>query len=229
MSWAVFRALVLVTWRERLLRPYIGILIVMVCGTHIPSAIALEQLSDPTFILVLLLGAGSIGKEVSSGVLPLLFTRPLVRSRYVLAKWLALASAIALLSSATLLIEAAFMANRGVGLPGREVAAAVFNGVSVAFGTTAVLLFFSVLVPGYADVMVWAGLLLLPNFLQKYIPQRVTEEWAAILRPSLDWGAINGGASVGWFHLFSYLSTVTLCLCLAALAANRKELSYASG
>jgi ABC-type transport system involved in multi-copper enzyme maturation permease subunit len=179
--------------------------------------------------LTLLLGGGSVGKDVSSGVLSLMFTRPLVRTRYVLAKWLALASAIAILSTATLLVEAAFLAHAGVGLPGKEIAAAVFTSVTTAFGMTSVLLLLSVLVSGYSDVFLWIALWFLPVLAHKYISQRVAQEFKTFLQPSLDWSATFSGAAVGWSGLFSYLSTVTLCLCLAALAANRKELSYASG
>ena len=221
--------LVSVTWRERLLRPFFGTLVVVLCASQIPMAVARESLEDPVLILVLLLGGGSVGKDVSSGVLPLLFTRPLVRTNYVLTKWLALASAIAILATATLLAEAAWMAHRGAGLPGAEIAGAVFTSVTSAFGMTAVLLFFSVLVSGYSDVLLWIGLLFLPSLAHRYVPRRVAEEWRMFLHPSLDWGVTFGGASISWFRLSSYLSTVTLCLCLAALAANRKELSYASG
>ncbi len=229
MSWAALRALVVVTWRERLLRPFFGALLVVLCASEVSMSVAQESLNDPVFLLVLLIGAGSVGKDVSSGVLPLLFTRPLVRGRYVMAKWFALASAVAIISTATLLVEAAFLAHRGVGVPGTEVAAAVFHSVSSAFGITSVLLPLSVLVSGYSDVLFWIGLGFLPRLAHKFIPQRVAEEWSMFLNPSLDWGAIFGAAGVGWFRLFSYLSTVTLCLCLAGLAANRKELSYASG
>ena len=229
MSFTVFRALVGVTWRERLLRPWFGVLLFVFCSSQVTMALSMQDLQDPGFILVLVIGGGAIGKEVSSGVLPLLFTRPLVRGHYVLAKWFALASAIAIISTVTLLVQAAFLAHRGIGLPGREIAAAVFTSVSAAVGITAVLLPLSVLVPGYADVLFWMGLTFVPSLGRRYVPQRVAEEWRAFLHPSLDWGAIFGTASVGWFRLFSYLSTVTLCLCLAVLVANRKELSYASG
>jgi len=229
VSWSAFGALVAVTWRERLLRPFFATLLVVFCATYVSIAQSSESLQDPVFLLVLLIGGGSVGKDVSSGVLPLLFTRPLVRSHYVLAKWFSLASAIAVLSTLTLLIEAAWLAHRGVGVPGREVAAAVFTSISSAFGTTSVLLFFSVLVSGYSDELLWIGLGFLPSLAHKYVPQRVAEQWKAFLNPALDWDATFRGLSIGWFRLFSYLSTVTLCLCLAALAANRKELSYASG
>jgi hypothetical protein len=229
MNAAAFRALVVVTWRERLLRPFFGTLLLVLCATYVSSSVTMESLNDPSFFLVLLLGAGSVGKDVSSGVLPLLFTRPLVRTQYVLAKWLALASTIAVVSTVTLLLEAAFLSHRGVGVPGREVAAVVFQSVTRAFGITAVLLPLSVVVSGYSDVLLWFGLGILPKLGHRYVPQRVADHWHMFLNPSLDWSATFGVAPIGWFQLASYLSTVTLCLCVAAIAANRKELSYASG
>ena len=230
MSWAVFRALVAVTWRERLLRPWFGVLLVVLCATQVTMALSMENLNDPGFLLVLLIGGGAIGKDVSSGVLPLMFTRPLVRGHYVLAKWFALASAIAILSVATLLVQAGFLAHRGMGLPGAEVAAAVFTSVSSAFGITAVLLPLSVVAAGYADVLIWIGLGVAADArAQPHPAARGRGVASMFLNPSLDWGAMFGAGSVGWFRLFSYLSTVTLCLGLAVLAANRKELSYASG
>jgi ABC-type transport system involved in multi-copper enzyme maturation permease subunit len=229
VSAAALWALVLVTWRERLSRPWFGTFCLAICGSYVVMAAGQATLEDPVFILTLMIGGGSIGRDVSSGVLPLLFTRPLLRGRYVLAKWLALASAVAALSALTLLIQAAWLAHRGVGVPGVEVAATVFTGVSAAFGLTAVLLPLSVLVPGYSDVMVWLGLGLLPTLASRFIPQRITEEWRMFLQPQLEWGTTFGTAPIGWFRVLSYFSTVTLCLCLAVVAANRKELSYASG
>ena len=61
------------------------------------------------------------------------------------------------------------------------------------------------------------------------IEPRVSEQWRAVLQPALGWSSTFQSTPVAWFALFSYLSTVTLCLCLAAVAANKKEISYASG
>ena len=229
MSAAALWALVLVTWRERLSRPWFGTICLAICASYVVIAVGQETLQDPIFILTLMIGGGSIGRDVSSGVLPLLFTRPLRRGGYVLAKWLALSSAVAALGALTLVIQAAWLAHRGIGVPGVEVAADVFKGVSEAFGLTAVLLPLSVLVAGYSDVMLWIGIGLIPTLSRKLISQRVADEWQMFLRPTLDWGTTFGAAPIGWFRVFSYFSTVTLCLCLAVVAANRKELSYASG
>jgi ABC-type transport system involved in multi-copper enzyme maturation permease subunit len=228
VSFAVLRALVVASWRERLLRPLFGGLCLLFCFTEISAARFSHELQDPTLLLTLLIGAGSVGKDVSSGVLPLLFTRPLVRSRYVLAKWLAVGSAVSILTTLTFLVQELFLSRAGFGVPRAEVAAAVFQSVTHAFGMSSVLVILSVLVSGMTDALLWIGLSTLPMLVQKYLSQRVAEEWQAFLDPSLDWSA-TFGPPVDWFRLLSYLSTVTLCLALASLAINRKELSYASG
>jgi ABC-type transport system involved in multi-copper enzyme maturation permease subunit len=47
-----------------------------------------------TPFLVWLLGSGIIGRDMSSGVAHLLFTRPLTRMEYVLTKWVSLTAAV---------------------------------------------------------------------------------------------------------------------------------------
>jgi ABC-type transport system involved in multi-copper enzyme maturation permease subunit len=228
VSFAVLRALIVATWRERLLRPLFGGLCLVFCLSEVSAARFSHELQDPTLLLTLLIGAGSVGKDVSSGVLPLLFTRPLIRSRYVLAKWLAVGSAVSILVTLTFLLEALFLSRAGLGVPRTEVAAAIFQGATNAFGIASVLVLLSVLVSGMTDVLLWIGLSTLPLIAQKYLSQRVAEEWRALIDPSLDWSA-TFSHPIAWFPLVSYLSTVTLCLALASLAINRKELSYASG
>jgi ABC-type transport system involved in multi-copper enzyme maturation permease subunit len=228
VTFAVLRALTVATWRERLLRPIFAVLCLMVALTDVTSARLMGELQDPALLLTLLIAGGSVGRDVTSGVLPLLFTRPLVRSRYVVAKWIASASAPALLSALTIGIEAIVLARAGQGVAGIEIADAIIKSVTLAFGISSVLVLFSTLVTGFADVFLWFILSALPSLAHKYIPQRFGDEWHAFFNPSIDWAA-TVGPPVGWFGLVSYVSTVTLCLGLAVVAINRKELSYASG
>jgi ABC-type transport system involved in multi-copper enzyme maturation permease subunit len=228
VSLAALRALIIASWRERLLRPLFGGVCLLICLTQITTARLVRELQDPALFLTVVIGAGSVGKDVTSGVLPLLFTRPLARSRYVLAKWLAIGSAVSILTTLTLLLEELFLVRAGMGLPRAEVAAAIFQSVTNTFGVASVLVFLSVLVSGMTDALLWFGLGTIPLVAQRYLSQRVAEEWRAVLDPSLDWSA-TFGPPIAWYPLLSYLSTVTLCLALASLAINRKELSYASG
>jgi len=215
-------ALVSATWREKLSRPIVLVLCGIVCLGHVSFAVAGHELEDAALPLAMILGAGSIGRDVSSGVLALLFTRPLVRTRYVLARWLAVSAAAGLLAGATLLVEALVLARQGHGQPGADLAAALFESATTTCGLTSVLVLFSTLLPGLGDAALWTALLLVVAAARGHVPQRLVDEARALLQPSLAWGS-------SWFAIFSYLSTVALCLCLGALAANRKELSYATG
>jgi ABC-type transport system involved in multi-copper enzyme maturation permease subunit len=222
-------ALVRVTWRELLSRPFVGIICLVFCAVEISLGSSMHDLNDPTLILTVILGAGSIGRDVSSGVLPLLFTRPIARRTYVFAKWIAVSSAASVVGAAALAIQALLLWRQGAGLSAPAIGAAVFGGATTAWGVASVLVFLSVLVAGVGDVGLWYGLHLVGILFARKAPARFNEEWRALIQPSLAWDALSGSHLLVWFRLVSYLSTVTFFLVLAVTAANRKELSYASG
>jgi ABC-type transport system involved in multi-copper enzyme maturation permease subunit len=225
-----FVAVVVATWRERLSRPIALIVCALVCAGVTGSAITADHtLQDPTLVLGLILAAGSVGRDVSSGVLALMLTRPLVRTTYILAKWTAVSTAVAAFGCATLAVQAILLRTRGVDISGGELWRAAFTSATTAAGLVAVLSLFSVLVAGVGDIAVWVALNLLGFLAQRFLPLRVHTEWRSLLQPTLGWDATFGATPISWFGLTSYLSTVTLCLFLAALALNRKEISYASG
>jgi ABC-type Na+ efflux pump permease subunit len=188
-----------------------------------------QTLEDPVLLLTLILAAGSVGRDVSSGVLALLLTRPVVRTTYVVAKWTAVSSAAAGLSCLTLAVQAAVLRAKGVDISASELWNATFASASSAAGLSALLVLLSVLLPGAADIAAWGALNLLGFLAQRILPLRANTEWRDFLQPKLGWVSTFGATPISWFGLTSYLSTVTLCLCLAALAMNRKEISYASG
>jgi ABC-type transport system involved in multi-copper enzyme maturation permease subunit len=225
-----FRALVVATWRERLSRPVPVAVCILICFAT--SGLALTSthgLEDPTLTLALILGAGTIGREVSSGVLALLLTRPVVRTTYLLAKWTAVAAAVAALACLTLVAQTILLRSHGIDISGSELWVAAFSSASSAFGLTAVLLLFSVFLPGAADIGLWIALNLVGFLVQRVLPMRLHTEWRNFLQPTLGWTSTFGATPISWFSVFSYASTVTLCLSLAALTLNRKEISYASG
>ena len=230
MNAPAFRALVVATWRERLSRRMALILCVLICVATSGSAVtASHVLQDPTTVLALILGAGSVGRDVSSGVLALLLTRPLARSTYLLAKWTAVTAAVAGLGCLTLVAQAVLLRWRGVDITGGELWGAVFSSLTGAAGLASVLALLSVLLPGFADVAAWAALNVVGFLLQHWLPIRVHTEWRGLVQPTLGWTSTFGATPISWFGLTTYLSNVTICLCLAALALNRKEISYASG
>jgi ABC-type transport system involved in multi-copper enzyme maturation permease subunit len=226
----VLWTLVTVTWREKLTRPIAVALCLLLCVTQ--SALALSashRLEDPVLPLALILGAGSIGRDLSSGVLALLFSRPIVRSAYVTAKWVATSLAAWTLSAATLVVQSLLLRSSGIDVTAAELLSALFESLSRACGVAAVLLPLSALFRGVGDVAMWVVLGLVGFLSQRVLPLRVSEEWRGVLQPSLGWVSTFGAWPIAWFALASYLSTITLCLCLAVLVLNRKDISYASG
>jgi ABC-type transport system involved in multi-copper enzyme maturation permease subunit len=222
-------ALIVATWREKLSRPMIVVLCVLLCVAQSAFAISVRDLQDPVLIMVLILGAGSVGRDASSGVLALVFTRPLVRATYVLSKWIAISTAGAALSWLTLIAQAVLLRNRGIDISAAELFSALFGSLTSACGIGSVLVLLSVLIRGAGDIALWVGLGVLGFLAQKALPLRISDEWRALLQPSLGWASTFGATPIGWFALISYLSSVTLCLTLAVLAINRKQISYASG
>jgi hypothetical protein len=58
---------------------------------------------------------------------------------------------------------------------------------------------------------------------------RMGAEISGALTPTIDLARLVTATPMPWFPIVSYASTVVLCLALAIVVVNRKELSYASG
>jgi hypothetical protein len=192
-----------------------------------------SQLSD--FLFVLVLGAGMVGQDVSSGVLPGLLARPVRRSEYAVSRWLAVAAAAA----ALVLLQAAMVFGiqvlRGATPALAAAATGAVEAVFKVFGLSAVLLLLSCCVNGLGDL----GLYLLGTLAGQLLQgvgqlkswvwmERAGSELSGLLGPKLELAQL-AGAGFSAFAVVSYLSTLTLCLALAIVIMNRKELSYAAG
>ena len=181
------------------------------------------------------LGAGLIGQDMSSGTLQLLFARPVTRAEYVLSRWLGAALAASCLVAAQLAIGVALMALHNEAPAARELALFAGGQVLAAFGTVSVLLLFSTMLPGIGDFLA----IIVAGILGQALPlgaalfkapwlARAGEEIGRFVAPALDLGALFGGGVISWFDVASYFSTVTLCVALAIVIMNRRELSYAT-
>jgi len=186
--------------------------------------------------LVLTLGAGMIGQDVSSGVLQLLCARPVGRPDYVLSRWSAVGLAGVAISLVQLGLAVAVLGARGHAPSTQEIALFGAQRSFECLGLAAVLALLSSLIGGIGDL----GLYLVAN-LGAGIVQMVGQvkhwrwmdtagaELLASLTPTLDLPRLVASTPMPWSPIASYASTVVLCLALAILAVNRKELSYASG
>ncbi len=231
--------LVLTSLRQRLTSPMRLVFAALLAFFTIAIAAAmrgLQPLDNVASTLALVLTAGAIGQDVSSGVLQLTFSRPLTRRDYVLARWLAGGLGAAALSLCVLAAAAAAIAARGGTLEAPAVAALAGQQVASALGTAAVIVMLSSLAPGLGDVALYfmASISLsvaqnLGAWKQWAWMERGATELQHTLSPALplDWATRH--ADVPWAALVTYASAVTLALAVAVIAVNRKELSYASG
>jgi ABC-type transport system involved in multi-copper enzyme maturation permease subunit len=187
------------------------------------------------FFLALTLAAGMIGQDVSSGTLQLLLARPVTRAGYVFSRWAAVAGGTFALVTLQALVAALVMTMRGAPVPWDGAALFLANNLLLAAGVAAVMALLSALSGGLGDL----GLLFLLFFSGQVLEKlgmfkswgwlvRPAEELLGLTKPALDLAPLFHGAALSWFAVVTYLSTVTLCLGLAVVVMNRRELSYAS-
>ena len=190
------------------------------------------QIAGP---LALILGAGLVGQDFSAGTLQLLFARPVTRAEYAVSRWLAVGLAVACLVATQIAAGSAILAAHGDAPAARDLALLAGKQILTGFGTLSVLLLLSTFLPGIGDiigiivlgiagqVVQLAGALFKAPWLT-----RGGVEVGRFAAPDLDLAQLFGGGPVSWFDIASYVSTVTLCLALAIVIINRRELSYAT-
>ncbi len=199
----------------------------------VAPAMGFAPMAD-SFQFALIFGAGMIGQDVSSGVLQLLFARPVRRDVYVISRWLAASFGAATVAVVQVALAALILSARGATPEAGTVVITAANHVASAFGATAPLLLLSALAAGLADIgllfllYTCAGILQAAGGSLGYaVIARIGQELQGFLNPTIDFARILS-ASPSWYQIIAYLSTVTLSIALAIILVNRKELSYAS-
>lgn len=189
---------------------------------------------DPQHVMWLgwILGAGIIGRDLSTGVLQLIFVRPVRRSSYVVSKYLALAAGVAAIA---LFQWALFLIFGKPGKPAPELLCGVLEFVLLAFGVSAGVILLSSLVSGLGDL----GILFLTYVSTQLVAflggrfhlpalNRLSGEVMGLFFPSIDLVGTFLHRNISWFSIASYFSTITLCLAIAIFVINRREISYAT-
>jgi len=231
--------LVLATLRQRFTSP-IRLVIMLLFGwmPMVPILMAprtgFAALGD-CYFLALALAAGMIGQDLSSGTLQLLLARPVTRAQYVFSRWGAVATGTFLLVVLQMSCAAFIMLVRGVPVPWDQAALHLGNSALLALGTAAVMALLSSLAAGLGDLGLLFTVFLSAQVLEK-VGMFKSWEWLVRgagellrgLKPELDLAPFLHGGPIAWFAVVAYLSTVTLCLGLAVVVMNRRELSYAS-
>jgi ABC-type transport system involved in multi-copper enzyme maturation permease subunit len=186
--------------------------------------------------LAMLFAVGMIGQDLSSGVLQLVFARPVRRWEYVVCRWVAVAGAAAAVVVAQAAAAWGVLALRGHA-PAAELVIDFASGrVLQVVGVASVMALFSSLVAGLADLAVYivlnilAGIAGLAAQAKGWVALGHTSRLLGdVLAPAIDFRTVAGGGVHAWLEVIAYLSTILLCLAFASVAMNRRELSYASG
>ena len=232
--------LITALWRQRLASPVRLVLLGTLFGIPLLPILFMQgagfSVLGNSQGLVLVLGAGMIGQDVSSGVLQLIYARPVRRPEYVVSRWLGVAFAGSALSLLQVALASGFMAAHGAPPAARD--AVMFAGARVleSFGLAAVLALLSSLVGGFGDLALYlvcnmgAGLVQGVGSFKHWPPiERLGAEILGSMMPTIDLGRLIEATPMPWYPVVAYASTVALCLALAMVAVNRQELSYASG
>lgn len=233
------RVLVAAFVRQRLRSPVrLLLLFVVFAFSMLPALLAREiGVLDDTGakLFALIVAAGAIGQDVSSGVITLTLARPVVRWHYVIARWLGAwlmaGVAAALLVLATTLAVIA----RGVVPEAPVVLRLALELVLAAAGMSALVIGVSSLVNGIADVGLLAAAAILSG-VTELVGSTARQPWLVTLGrelgntldPSLALAPWLAGDWSQWPKLAAYLSTVSLSLAVAAWSVSRREYSYAA-
>ena len=225
-------------WRQRLASPVR--VVILAALVFVPlllvvfvRGIGFRALGD-AFALAMVFAVGMIGHDVSTGVLQLLFARPVRRWEYVTSRWLAVAAGAGAVSLSQVLLAWMLMSLRGAD-PGLEAVADFAVGrLFEVFGVAAVMTLLSSLVGGYGDLALYAMLsigsgiaIMVGQATGSDVTLWIAGQVSAFLTPRVEPAHLAGAAFSG-HAVVSYLSTVSICLLLAVASVNRKELSYAS-
>jgi hypothetical protein len=195
------------------------------------------DLPQEIFIIPLSLGVATIGRDSSEGLLPVLLTRPLRRSTYVLSHWAVLGSVASFWALLHLALQCGLIsAVAPHGPMPLEVLYNAIGRISLCFGMAATLVCFSARLPGWGNLVLWGVLFFLAERVLPGLGQDESARYAftvrqyllGILMPELDFRRTFAATPVSWFRLTTYLSNVSLLLLLGIHILNQREVSYAS-
>jgi ABC-type transport system involved in multi-copper enzyme maturation permease subunit len=230
--------LVLTFWRQRLMSPIRMVFLFFIVAFPLLATLAVPQTgfaaAGNITGIALVFSIGLIGQDFSSGVLQLLFARPVRRWEYVTSRWLGAGSIVALVGIAQGVLIALVMTVRGAAPGAGDTIAFIGERVLGGLGLAAVFVLLSSLVAGVGDVALWiAGQAILA--ISAMVAQakgwmaagRVLGELQGALNPGVPITQIANGLAP-WAPVSAYLSTIAVCLTLAVILVNRRELSYAS-
>jgi ABC-type transport system involved in multi-copper enzyme maturation permease subunit len=196
----------------------------------------LSPLAGVPSSIALILAAGAIGQDVSSGTLQLLLVRPVSRPSLLVHRWLASVLGAVGIAVGTLVLGTLALLLRGTHPDALDLVRMVLEFACSAAGSAAVMVMLSTLAGGLGDVGLFAAAVIVTQMLTGLA---TLERWDWLLRaatevqgslsPQLSWAWMLHGTPPSWFAITSWASTVTLALAVGIARLNRRELSYAAG
>jgi ABC-type transport system involved in multi-copper enzyme maturation permease subunit len=225
-------------WRERFTSPVRLLLLFTFVGFTLIGSLLRRPAQlpgdDSSFWLVLVLGGGVIGRDLSTGTLQLILARPVGRSEYVLSRWLGLATASFALAFLGWAIALPFSLSGG-GTTVADSLGVLAEHFFVTFGLAAVLTGFSALLPGFGDLalllfggIVSLGMMTVAGLVHIPWIGRLGSELMKTLFPTVAIHELSQGGTLHLYALAVWASTVALSLLVGIVAMNRRELSYAT-
>ncbi len=191
------------------------------------------------FLALLILAAGSVSRDSSSGALQMILARPIRRVEYLYGRYcgILIAYTLYVVTIGVLALVLSPLLRSMLGVTVALSAAGLARGVVAAFLSAAllaaVLLFFSTFLRGYGDVLayfLWTLLLGLPDALARPLGTTWLSRFGSLARenllPRVSWGDVLRGQDVFSGAVGAYVLAVTGYLALAALVFSRREFSY---
>lgn len=196
---------------------------------------SLQPVQAGSGVFALIFTAGAIGQDVSSGVLQLMFARPVARREYVLSRWAAGGLIGAVLGIAQLLLATLVILSRGATPDPSTLLRLLLENALGGFGTAAVMVMLSTFVNGLGDVALWVFGLMSTQILSMAAMakqwdwlRKASDELRAFLQPELPLGWMSGVGSADAAVIIRFFLAIALSLAIAVTVMQRKELSYAA-
>jgi hypothetical protein len=184
-------------------------------------------------LLAVTLASGILGLDISSGVLALVFTRPIARRVYALSKWASVTVTAAVLSAAQLVAVLLILRVRHGSFDGEALGSRLAERVLAAAGTSAVLLLLSALGSGLSDLAVWGLASVAAQTCRTIGFVNGDDFWIRfgdglqfVLAPG--WGMASGSSpAVSLPGLLVTAFITAAALGLAVMVLERREITYA--
>jgi hypothetical protein len=192
-------------------------------------------------LAVLVLAAGCVSRDASSGALQMILSRPLSRTGYLAGRYLGVLSSLVIFLGATIGVAALLGAALGRLGPGpasqalslRSAGLAAAHALLAGALLAAALLFLSTFLRGWGDVLAVAVFYLLFNSLQGlggalHLPAvaKAGELAHLNLAPSVAWENVFVGKDVFGEAIGRYVLALVVYATLAVVVFSRREFSY---